>query len=75
LPVPISATDGIKMLYVFVDIQIDIIHFIDTVKHNFKENSKLALVSTVQFISSLQVRVSGYLSYQTFSYLGVVLSV
>eukprot|EP00111_Clytia_hemisphaerica_P016390 TCONS_00048525-protein len=52
--VPISATDGIKMLYVFVDIQIDIIHFIETVKLNFANGSKLALVSTVQFITSLQ---------------------
>lgn len=53
--VPISATEGIKMLYVFVDIQIDIVHFVETVKHNFTAGSKLALVSTVQFISSLQV--------------------
>ena len=43
------------MLYVFVDIQIDIVHFVETVKHNFTAGSKLALVSTVQFISSLQV--------------------
>ena len=53
--VPISATEGIKMLYVFVDIKIDMIHFIDTVKHNIPEGSRLAMVSTVQFISSLQV--------------------
>ena len=43
------------MLYVFVDIKIDIMHFIETVKHNFSAASKLVLVSTVQFISSIQV--------------------
>lgn len=43
------------MLYVFVDIKIDIVHFIETVKHNFSPASKLVLVSTVQFISSIQV--------------------
>lgn len=43
------------MLYVFVDIKIDIMHFIETVKHNFSPASKLVLVSTVQFISSIQV--------------------
>lgn len=52
--VPINATEGVKMLYVFVDIKIDTIHFIETVKHNFQAGTKLALVSTVQFISSLQ---------------------
>lgn len=52
--VPISATEGIKMLYVFVDIKIDILHFIETVRFNFKAGTSLALVSTVQFLSSLQ---------------------
>merc|ERR1712002_377182 len=52
--VPISATEGIKMLYVFVDIKIDSIHFIETLKYNFQPGAKLALVSTVQFLSSLQ---------------------
>lgn len=51
--VPINATDGIKMLYVFVDIKIDMLHFIDTVKFNFSRDQKLAFVSTVQFITSL----------------------
>eukprot|EP00794_Sanderia_malayensis_P014245 gene14245-15730_t len=52
--VPISATEGIKMLYVFVDIKVDIQHFVDTVKHNFKTGTRLAIVSTVQFLSTLQ---------------------
>ena len=28
-------TAGIKMLYVFVDIKIDSLHFVETLKHNF----------------------------------------
>jgi len=58
--VPIDAmTSGIKMLYVFVDIQIDLDHFIETVKFNFpienqEEPPHLALVSTIQFVAALQ---------------------
>lgn len=43
------------MLYVFVDIKIDTAHFIDTVKYNFAPGSKLAFVSTIQFVAALQV--------------------
>lgn len=59
--VPIDVmTSGLKMLYVFVDIQIDLQHFIDTVKFNFNFNGDdvkkphLALVSTIQFVAALQ---------------------
>ncbi|KAI6655202.1 Diphthamide biosynthesis protein 1 [Oopsacas minuta] len=51
--IPIDTT-LIKMLYVFVDIQIDIKHFIETVKVNFELGQRLALCGTIQFISSLQ---------------------
>lgn len=43
------------MLYVFVDIQVDNSHFLDTVKFNFRPGQSLALVSTVQFVAALQV--------------------
>ena len=43
------------MLYVFVDIKIDTAHFVDTVKYNFPTGSKLAFVSTIQFVAALQV--------------------
>lgn len=43
------------MLYVFVDIQVDNAHFLDTVKFNFTPGQSLALVSTVQFVAALQV--------------------
>ncbi|XP_072320430.1 2-(3-amino-3-carboxypropyl)histidine synthase subunit 1 [Eucyclogobius newberryi] len=52
--IPIDATVGIKMLYVFVDIQMDNAHFLDTVKFNFTPGQSLALVSTIQFVAALQ---------------------
>lgn len=52
--VPIDVTQGIKCLYVFVDIKIDIRHFIETVKYNFDPETKIALIGTIQFASSLQ---------------------
>lgn len=52
--VPIDSTAGIKMLYVFVDIQMDNVHFLDTVKFNFPAGHYLALVSTIQFVAALQ---------------------
>lgn len=41
-------------LYVFVDIQIDLAHLLDTLRHNFKPKTRLALVSTIQFLAALQ---------------------
>ncbi|KAL4223625.1 Diphthamide biosynthesis protein 1 [Mactra antiquata] len=52
--VPIDRTEGIQMLYVFVDIKIDTVHFMETLKHNFKPETSLALVSTIQFVTALQ---------------------
>uniref|UniRef100_A0A8C5CQ21 2-(3-amino-3-carboxypropyl)histidine synthase subunit 1 n=1 Tax=Gadus morhua TaxID=8049 RepID=A0A8C5CQ21_GADMO len=52
--IPIDSTAGIKMLYVFVDIQMDNAHFLDTVKFNFPAGHYLALVSTIQFVAALQ---------------------
>lgn len=43
------------MLYVFVDIKIDTMHFIETLKLNFEPGCRLALVSTIQFVAALQV--------------------
>ncbi len=39
--------------YVFVDIQFDMAHFIDSVKTNFKQITRFALFSTIQFVTSL----------------------
>nr|NVI71020.1 putative diphthamide biosynthesis protein 1 [Cucujiformia] len=52
--VPVDQTKGVKVLYIFVDIKIDPLHFIDTIKFNFPVTTKLGLVSTIQFLSTLQ---------------------
>nr|MBE5724780.1 putative diphthamide biosynthesis protein 1 [Cucujiformia] len=52
--VPLDQTKGVKVLYIFVDIKIDPHHFIETVKHNFPITTTLALVSTIQFLTTLQ---------------------
>ncbi|CAB4006940.1 diphthamide biosynthesis 1, partial [Paramuricea clavata] len=52
--IPVDVMEGLKMLYVFVDIKIDTVHFIDTIKYNFPAGSKLAFVSTIQFVAALQ---------------------
>ena len=40
-------------MYIFVDIQIDLNHLIETIKFNFTNENRLALVSTIQFASSI----------------------
>nr|NVI71050.1 putative diphthamide biosynthesis protein 1 [Cucujiformia] len=52
--VPVDQTKGIKVLYIFVDIKIDPLHFLETIKYNFPKTTKLALVSTIQFLTTLQ---------------------
>uniref|UniRef100_A0A663MKB8 2-(3-amino-3-carboxypropyl)histidine synthase subunit 1 n=1 Tax=Athene cunicularia TaxID=194338 RepID=A0A663MKB8_ATHCN len=52
--IPIDATQGLKMLYVFVDIKIDTSHFLETIRFNFTAGTSLALVSTIQFVSTVQ---------------------
>jgi Putative diphthamide synthesis protein len=52
--VPVDVT-SIKTLYVFVDISIDLTHFIETVRKNIDFGKKIALLATIQFVTSLQV--------------------
>ena len=52
--IPINMTDNIKMLYVFVDIKIDTLHAIQSIEKNFDKTISLALISTIQFVSTLQ---------------------
>lgn len=63
--IPIDQTVGIKVLYIFVDIKIDTMHFIDSVKLNFPSTQRLAFVSTIQFVATLhaaakELREAGY---------------
>eukprot|EP01018_Ginkgo_biloba_P017699 Gb_23501 [translate_table: standard] len=50
--VPIDFT-SIPCLYVFVDIQIDVQHLVDTIKYNFKSEDKIALAGTIQFSTAI----------------------
>uniref|UniRef100_A0A0D6R7P9 2-(3-amino-3-carboxypropyl)histidine synthase subunit 1 n=1 Tax=Araucaria cunninghamii TaxID=56994 RepID=A0A0D6R7P9_ARACU len=50
--VPIDFTN-IPCLYVFVDIQIDVQHLVETVKYNFKAKDKIALAGTIQFSTAI----------------------
>nr|NVI71033.1 putative diphthamide biosynthesis protein 1 [Cucujiformia] len=52
--IPVDQTKGIKVLYIFVDIKIDPLHFLETIKFNFPVTTKLGLVSTIQFLTTLQ---------------------
>ncbi|XP_020862663.1 2-(3-amino-3-carboxypropyl)histidine synthase subunit 1 isoform X1 [Phascolarctos cinereus] len=54
VPIDISA-QGLRMLYVFVDIRIDAAHLLDSVRLTFPPETSLALVSTIQFVSTLQI--------------------
>jgi 2-(3-amino-3-carboxypropyl)histidine synthase len=51
--IPLSVTNSINVLYVFVDIQIDNVHVIDTIKTNFTHGSTIALVGTIQFVAAV----------------------
>nr|NVI70976.1 putative diphthamide biosynthesis protein 1 [Cucujiformia] len=51
--IPIDQMKGLKVLYVFVDIKIDPLHFLETIKYNFTIKTKLSIVSTVQFLTTI----------------------
>uniref|UniRef100_A0A8C6RI35 2-(3-amino-3-carboxypropyl)histidine synthase subunit 1 n=3 Tax=Nannospalax galili TaxID=1026970 RepID=A0A8C6RI35_NANGA len=53
VPMDTSVQD-FRVLYVFVDIRIDTLHLLDSVRLTFPPGSSLALVSTIQFVSTLQ---------------------
>ncbi|KAM4823941.1 2-(3-amino-3-carboxypropyl)histidine synthase subunit 1 isoform X3 [Urocitellus parryii] len=53
VPMDTSIQD-FRVLYVFVDIRIDTTHFLDSIRLTFPPASALALVSTIQFVSTLQ---------------------
>lgn len=51
--VPVDVSQ-IPCLYVFVDIQIDVEHLVETVRHNFPSETKLAVAGTIQFATAIQ---------------------
>lgn len=52
--IPMNVTSELKVMYVFVDIKINAAHFIESVKKNWGEGSHLMLVSTIQFVATIQ---------------------
>jgi 2-(3-amino-3-carboxypropyl)histidine synthase len=50
--VPVDTT-AIAVLYVFVEIGIDVDHFVQTVQSNVPHSSRLALLGTVQFLKAM----------------------
>ncbi|KAK2110574.1 Diphthamide biosynthesis protein 1 [Saguinus oedipus] len=54
-PVPMDTlAQDLRVLYVFVDIRIDAAHLLDSLRLTFPAGTALALVSTIQFVSTLQ---------------------
>ncbi|EIE19179.1 hypothetical protein COCSUDRAFT_19880 [Coccomyxa subellipsoidea C-169] len=51
--VPVDVTT-IPCLYIFVDIKIDVQHFVDSVMLNFEPGARLVLAGTIQFAASIQ---------------------
>lgn len=56
--IPVDQTAGIKVLYVFVNIKIDISHCVECLRVTLPVTAKLALVSTIQFATMLQAAAS-----------------
>jgi 2-(3-amino-3-carboxypropyl)histidine synthase len=52
--IPVDQCNNMNILYVFVDIGIDIKHFVQSIKSNFNPDKSVALVSTIQFVASLR---------------------
>jgi len=52
--VPVDQTTNIKMLYIFVDIKIDSLHFVESLKVCLEKEEQVSLVSTIQFVATLQ---------------------
>lgn len=50
-----TSAQDFRVLYVFVDIRIDTTHLLDSIRLTFSPATSLALVSTIQFVSTLQV--------------------
>ncbi|KAJ1914081.1 Diphthamide biosynthesis protein 1 [Mycoemilia scoparia] len=51
--VPVNVTT-IKTIYIFVEIGIDLAHFLSTVKKNFDTEKRLTLVGVIQFVTAIQ---------------------
>jgi diphthamide biosynthesis enzyme Dph1/Dph2-like protein len=46
-------SQSVQMMYVFVDVSFDVEHLVESVKLEFPETTKLAVLGTIQFSSTL----------------------
>ena len=54
VPVDVTtAATSVRCMYVFVEIDFNVEHFVETIKANFDINTKLALAGTIQFTSGV----------------------
>lgn len=56
--ISVDQTVGIKVLYVFVNIKIDISHCVECLQITLPVTTKVALVGTIQFATTLQAVAS-----------------
>ncbi|XP_003744317.1 2-(3-amino-3-carboxypropyl)histidine synthase subunit 1 [Galendromus occidentalis] len=52
--IPMDRTDTLKVLYIFVDIRIDMHHLKETIKANFEPATRIGVLSTIQFVATTQ---------------------
>lgn len=57
VPIDTTGKDGLKVMYVFVTIGIDVEHFIASIEQNFPSGKRVALVGTIQFNNTLHAIV------------------
>ncbi|KAL9049543.1 MAG: hypothetical protein Q9162_007163 [Coniocarpon cinnabarinum] len=65
VPIDTTGKDGLKVMYVFVTIGIDVQHLVATIERNFQPGKRMALVGTIQFNNTLhamipQLRQAGF---------------
>lgn len=63
VPIDVTSNNGVRMLYVFVDIAFDVQHLVDTVKHNFKPSVRLAILGTIQFAPGITAAKAALATY------------
>ena len=57
VPIDTTGKDGLKVMYVFVTIGIDVEHLVGTIEANFQAGKRIALVGTIQFNHTLHAIV------------------
>lgn len=61
--VPLEKTSIPNMLYVFVEIQMDVDHFTSSIKQNLPSDKQIALAGTIQFVPGMQASIPSLKEY------------